>query len=528
MIIQCEQCQAKFKLDDSKVTDKGVKVRCAKCKHVFSVTREKPPTEQQDFAPPSEQTDISRQEEAFSPEPTPQEPPGPFSFASESPEEPVFSAPAPQPTEPEEQSVQFSFDPEPPEEDADSTVRMEAGAIESNVPDSSFTSSVNDEFSLSSLEDESGFAVERDEVSSSDGDVDFDSFDFGGGEDADKTMVAPPPSADFGDKTMIQQFTAPVAAIKEEPQGLDFSDDDMFGAVITPPVEEPSESISFDFGTDSFADSMDMGTAESGQKGGTSLSLESAAEAPFSLGEIDFGDELTSVAVQQVNPEELKPSQEILFAPLAEAQEKIEPTADDDLKRAFSVEAAQTQQDDLPPLSIASRRKQSPIATALIAVVSLLVVGVLGYIGFTAFSDDKGTAAKEAGKISVRAVKAAYVKNASAGSMLVISGEAVNEYAVPQAALQVKGVIFDAKGQILASKSAFGGNLLTDEQLTSMPLDKIEAAMANQFGDSLSNLEVAPGKVVPFMIVISSPPKEGKDFGVEPTGSTVASGKTQK
>lgn len=527
MIIQCEQCQAKFKLDDSKVTDKGVKVRCAKCKHVFTVTKELPPTEQQDFAPPPDQTDFSRQEEDFSPEPTPQEPPGPFSFASESSEEPVFSAPDSQQTESEGQSEQFSFDPEPPEEDADSTVRIETGAIESNVTDSTFTSSVNNEFSLSSLEDESGFAVERDEVSSSDGDVDFDSFDFGGGEDADKTMVAPPPSADFGDKTMIQQFTAPVAAIKEEPQGLDFSDDDMFGAVITPPVEEPSESISFDFGTDSFADSMDMGTAESGQKG-TSLSLESAAEAPFSLGEIDFGDELTSVAVQQVNPDELKPSQEILFAPLAEAQEKIEPTADDDLKRAFSVEAAQTLQDDLPPLSIASRRKQSPIATALIAVVSLLVVGVLGYIGFTAFSDDKGTVAKEAGKISVRAVKAAYVKNASVGEMLVISGEAVNEYQAPRAALQVKGVIFDAKGQILASKSAFGGNMLTDEQLTSMPLDKIEAAMANQFGDSLSNLEVAPGKVVPFMIVIATPPKEGKDFGVEPTGSTVASGKTQK
>jgi len=37
MIIQCEQCQTKFKLDDSKVADKSIKVRCARCKHVFSV-----------------------------------------------------------------------------------------------------------------------------------------------------------------------------------------------------------------------------------------------------------------------------------------------------------------------------------------------------------------------------------------------------------------------------------------------------------------------------------------------------------
>ena len=40
MIIQCDQCNTKFKLDDAKVPDKGVKVRCAKCKHIFKVQRE--------------------------------------------------------------------------------------------------------------------------------------------------------------------------------------------------------------------------------------------------------------------------------------------------------------------------------------------------------------------------------------------------------------------------------------------------------------------------------------------------------
>ena len=37
MIIQCEQCRTKFKLDDSKVAEKSIKVRCARCRHVFSV-----------------------------------------------------------------------------------------------------------------------------------------------------------------------------------------------------------------------------------------------------------------------------------------------------------------------------------------------------------------------------------------------------------------------------------------------------------------------------------------------------------
>ncbi|MFZ2949892.1 MAG: zinc-ribbon domain-containing protein, partial [Desulfuromonadaceae bacterium] len=40
MIIQCEKCQTRFRLDDSRVTAKGVKVRCTKCKHVFTVRNE--------------------------------------------------------------------------------------------------------------------------------------------------------------------------------------------------------------------------------------------------------------------------------------------------------------------------------------------------------------------------------------------------------------------------------------------------------------------------------------------------------
>ncbi len=536
MIIQCEQCQAKFKLDDSKVTDKGVKVRCAKCKHVFTVTKEQPATEPADFGAAFEQTAFGGQEEASfqtpAPPPETHEPSIPFSFGSDFTDEPVFPDPPAQQVVAEEPAPSFSFDTTPQEEEADNTVRMESNPLESKAQDSSFAPAGNDDFSLSSLEDDKGFAVERDDASSTPGEVDFDSFDFGdGSSDADKTMVAPPATVDFGDKTMIQQPMAAAApeapAPKAAAQGLDFSDDDMFGAVVAPPVEEPAESISFDFGTDSFADSMDLGGAETGQKG-SSLSLDGGTDAPFSLGEIDFGDELTSVAVQQVNPDELKPSQEILFAPLAEAQEKPAPTtADDDLKKAFMADAGQPAQEDLPPLSISSRRKQSPLFTGLIAVLALLVVGVLAYFGLSSPSSDKDKVAQESGKISVRAVKASYVKNASAGALLVISGEALNEYPQPRAALQVKGMIYDAKGVVLSSKNVFGGNQLTDEQLATMPLDKIEAAMANQFGDSLANLEVPPGKAVPFTIVIANPPKEGKDFGVEPVGSTEAKGKQQ-
>ncbi|OGP91028.1 MAG: hypothetical protein A2157_16685, partial [Deltaproteobacteria bacterium RBG_16_47_11] len=42
MIITCASCLTKFNLDDSRISSKGVKVRCSRCKHVFYVV---PPPE---------------------------------------------------------------------------------------------------------------------------------------------------------------------------------------------------------------------------------------------------------------------------------------------------------------------------------------------------------------------------------------------------------------------------------------------------------------------------------------------------
>lgn len=460
MIIQCEQCQTRFRLDDSKVTEKGVKVRCAKCKHVFTVRKEVPEPETFDSAAAS----------------AAQEPSAPFACS----------------------------DDESTEHSVGSTDTL--GAALSGTAASMAT---QDQFSFSPEPEEQGFALEQDQKPAPQGDVSFGDFDFGDSDAAAESSVA--------------QASPTESVKKEELQGLDFSDDDMFGTVVQPAPEEADDAISFDFGTDSFADSIDMGDSGSGRKG-TSSVLEPTGDAPFSLGEIDFGDELTAVAVQQVNPDELKPSQEVLFAPLAEAQEK---TAENDPLKKDLPGVSVPDQDELPPLPISSRRKKSPLFSGLIAAVALLVVAGLGYFGFSTFSSEKATVAQETGKITLRSIKAAYVKNSAVGDLLVISGEALNQYSGPRAALQVKGSMFDAAGQVLVSQTAYCGNPLTDQQLSSLPLDNIEAAMSNQFGDSLANLEVAPGKAVPFTIVIAKPPKEGKDFAVVPAGSTVATGKQQ-
>ncbi|RKH80071.1 hypothetical protein D7Y21_32775 [Corallococcus sp. AB045] len=59
MIVQCEQCQTRFKIPDEKVTEKGVKVRCTKCQNTFRVAREPAPalSAPPPAGPPAEQAD---------------------------------------------------------------------------------------------------------------------------------------------------------------------------------------------------------------------------------------------------------------------------------------------------------------------------------------------------------------------------------------------------------------------------------------------------------------------------------------
>ncbi|MDD2539987.1 MAG: DUF3426 domain-containing protein [Desulfuromonadaceae bacterium] len=495
MIIRCEKCQTRFRLDDSRVTDKGVKVRCTKCKHVFRVQKEEAdvePVESEaataDFSTSAEQNDI--------PMTTSQYQPLTENLVHDTP----FDSGA--------------FETAP----ADSV--NEINSFEMPLFEDSTASFGTDEFHGVDAENVS---VVPAEPAASMGEVDFSSFDFG--ESDSEPDVTPPPSVSLDNFSNGGFESASDAPRKESPQGLDFSDDDLFGAVVPAAPETADDTISFDFEEDdSFAESMDMSSHDASAKSGTLFSLDTHGDVPFNLGEIDFGDELTSVAVQQVNPEDLQPSQEILFAPLAEAQGKPAP---EDVPRSFSESEFADYQHELPPLSITSRRKRNPLFGALIGGIALVVITALVYFGITSFSTPKDMAATENGKIGIQAVKATFIENAKAGELLVISGEALNEYSQPRAALQVKVTVFDASGKSIATKSAYGGNPLTEEQLKSLAFDKIEAAMANQFGDSLTNMEVAPGKSIPFVVVIANLPAGASDFGVQSAGSTVATGRQQ-
>ncbi|HEX2768770.1 MAG TPA: DUF3426 domain-containing protein, partial [Geobacteraceae bacterium] len=133
-----------------------------------------------------------------------------------------------------------------------------------------------------------------------------------------------------------------------------------------------------------------------------------------------------------------------------------------------------------------------------------------------------GMEAAEEGGIAIKNQQGAFMVNLVAGDIFVISGEAVNNFKKPRASIQVKAIVLGPKGEMLMQKTAYCGNLLSKEQLTTLPMVKIEEAMGSPFGDSLANLGVQPGKGIPFVVVFSGVPKSAAEFSVEVAGSTVA------
>ena len=549
MIIQCDQCKAKFKLDPAKVTEAGVKVRCSKCKHVF-VVRKEAPAEEQDF-----DTMLGGlQGEQAAPPPT-EEP---------APQPPVVSAAQPPAPQVEQEEPAFDYQAFQASVAKDAEEDTAPPSIEWDEPTEDYRKTEDD---LAAFGEESpDFSEEADSTPVAPGSgpkvIDFSHLDFG----PDEPAFAPPKAeegpelGDFNfDEPAAPESPSPSFAAEEEnTAGFDeFSFDDTPAASAAPSVEsdvtaeegqdegfgdftfqEPALPPDLPAESDSNLEFGDLEENKPEQSAPLTFEIEEEPPAPSPV-------ESTAGSAPADGPDDF----DFGAPPVAESQ--TPPAAGDDLKAsaepqwAFEDERSAAggitpplvaDEDELPPLSISSRRKGNstlPIVVTGVAVILILGLVALGVyflkagpdafnrLGLSKVAGMMGIATEE-GSIAVRNIQASYVTSKEAGELFVIRGEAVNNYLKPRASIQVKAALYGPAGAA-GQKTAYCGNPLSPEQLAILPPAKIEATMANQFGQSLSNLGVKPKQPIPFMIVFINPPKEAREFGVEVAGSTVAS-----
>lgn len=488
MIIQCDHCRARFRMDDSKLVNGPVKVRCAKCKEVFVVQPEEPAAESVTPAVP---------------EPTP-----PAAEGAE-PADFSFDTPASSNDSSSQGADDFSFDVETPPATKESA---------SDQADSSNEFDWQTETATTS--DSSGAGS----------DFDLSSFD--------ASLAAPNVAAD-------------ATAAQSDDSDFDFGEVDL-NVKSTQSAESPaasetaqSDDFSMDFGEVSFSDP----PADSGSSTDnfSEPSVDEAHPSPESSGSDDF---LLSFNSDKEEPQASRPAAgkeepenvnfgEFSFGDMGDsASTERAPSASnpkDHAPEEFTVTGA-TPEEELPPSSLTTRKKSSSlfplfvIVSAIILIIALAGSGVYFFGGSKAFSkvglgflvDWYGDKAGEEGNIALKGVTASYTVNSAAGEFFVIRGEAVNNFKKPRASIQIKVSLLGPGGTNLVTKSAFCGNSLSNDQLATLPLAKIEEAMNNQFGDSLVNLGLKPGETIPFVVVVSPVPKDATDYTVLVGGSTVA------
>ncbi len=497
MIIQCDHCSAKFRMDDSKLANGPVKVRCAKCKEIFSVSKDEsslePAPSPQVTADSTQSVDFSGGWPTASSSPAPSTMSGITNNADYDPSATDFSLNFDEPPPPPATATTFA----PTTNNEASTFDLSAG--EKGVPDQPGGSDISFDMSggdfdfgdpSTSLSSEPAAAVTPSSASSG---TDMFSMDFG--------------EVSFSDPVTAEKPSSFMTGESVNPDMPDLSS--IPANASASPSAEPDSDFNFSFNTDA---------PPQASTGESPLTKEVAVN----FGEFDFG-EMNQPAESPVTSQAEKQSREFSIS-------------SDNTKDSEDITAPFHDHDDIPPSSLSTRKKRGSlfpvtlILGAILLVIMLAGSAVYFISGPKAFSkvglgflvDWYGAKGGEEGSISVRNITAEYMLNKDAGELFIVRGEALNNYRKPRASIQIKVTLLDEKGSSLITKAAYCGNSLTKEQLSTLPPAKIEETMNNQFGDSLANMGVKPNQAIPFVVVISGVPKEAKDYSVQVSGSTIA------
>ncbi len=123
-------------------------------------------------------------------------------------------------------------------------------------------------------------------------------------------------------------------------------------------------------------------------------------------------------------------------------------------------------------------------------------------------------------RLSFKSVTGSFVDSENSGNLFVIRGEITNDYPKSRSFILIKGSILDDKNQVVKRKLAYAGNNFKEEEIRSLPLEKINKAMKNRYGMGRKNVNVAPGAKIAFTIAFEDLPKNLSEFTVEAVSSS--------
>ena len=496
MLIQCTQCQTVYNFDDSALQDSSIDVRCARCQSIFTVD-----------AASAVGEDACRLDES--------ELQG-MSFRSNMAEE------VETPTEEQPQTVaeQPLFEPEPEQTFAEvtsSTTHLDLHPIEEEAPEET----PEEEFAFTPMDETLEFEDSSQQPAHDDApEVDFS---FAPLDVEPATVDIPQEETDFSfddsqpnlTEQNTEAFSVDAAGSAENPE------------TVEAPLEEAA-APQWDGGPDEF----------SFEDSGEDFSFEDEDSWSTKPKEHDSEEPSAQGAAAE--------SPDFIFEPLTGAskekplQQATQDHEDDEIRPPQEAAAPQAPHQPAAPAKRGSSRapKQGGPSKFLLFILLLLLIaaGAYGYFYATFGTTDVRVMIREVqqliqptapqqpqGFLTITKSESYYIDNSEAGSLFVIEGTIRNDFKQPRAELSVTVTLYKDKGKAFTKKTVYCGNQVSRSDLETKPYQVLSETMSNPFGTALSNVGVAPGASIPFIVIFNDLSDDLSEFSIEPATSKAAS-----
>jgi len=471
MIIQCDKCATKFRLDDSRITPNGVKVRCTKCDNVFIVT---PP-------PPPEEVQVEEL----------------FGVAPGMEERPARPAPARSgPAKPKEDDRHLAFD-FGSDETADEVFKTPSEPASEPDKEPSFagqpdgTDGEEKKFSLDGLD--FSFSEDR-SLSGGDKQEEDDLRSAGGEEEEDDPFSgAFERPAASGDEDEQEPVPGPQAeAAKGDDDELDFSFGDL--------TADSSDT----------ADTTDTPVKEETEGQDEEKGPEGEASKPIAENVIPF----SAAAAYTKEAKAPAPS------PAPEMHEERDDAFKTFLTRAVEknenitfeepVDEDETQDEDEERDFQGRRTSQPRMGLIIAALVIVLGGGLIYFSGVIDRLTHMLMPASEAKIVEIESIKGFYEENRNFGKLFVIDARVKNITDSPQEIKAATGIIYDDSGKKIAERSVSPGRIVSIDDVRNLQKEDLDRAFRDPSGGV-----IPPKGSVPVMVLFVEVPEGLSEFGLD-------------
>ena len=118
-------------------------------------------------------------------------------------------------------------------------------------------------------------------------------------------------------------------------------------------------------------------------------------------------------------------------------------------------------------------------------------------------------------RLNLEEVAGRFLEAGNNGRAFIVEGKIKNAYGEPVSEIKLRVLLHTQTQREAAVQTAFAGNIFSDSELADLSKDIIRGLMMNPEGQGRANLNVGPGEVVDFMIVLFNLPDNLSEYTVE-------------